>query len=273
MATDENDQSEESESFWFDECLPDVKQNSWHDLAARNPVLANKTGLQEIWDLIRGECLGQQDDGQARRLADKKYASWKQEDFTDLIAKAHRDYCSLFFRDFEQQRETLNHKSLENDFIWKMGNARKDIKSADAPRVRFENVFTTWQYMQNPSSILAGDRLAQVRAVNESRKNWLRIKQQITSFLDQEPEKWGLKLSPKGKEIRDRILNGQSSCCFQVDEFLRGFEDLANADDDKRMATLGAFADAIDSLHLALHDIRHEESGQEIFGGHFDYLA
>jgi hypothetical protein len=78
--------------FWFDECLTDIGETSYTALTEKCEIISEKIKLKELWNLIRGECLGKPDG----ISIEENCKGWTQDDFTNLFECAHKEYISIF---------------------------------------------------------------------------------------------------------------------------------------------------------------------------------
>jgi len=78
--------------FWFDECLPDLGETPYESLIEKCAKLSEKSRLRELWNLLRGECLGKPDG----ISIEENCEGWTQDDFTIFFQTAHREYASIF---------------------------------------------------------------------------------------------------------------------------------------------------------------------------------
>lgn len=255
--------------FWFDECLPDVEgtTNSWKHLVGLHSELREKKGLEKIWRVLRGVCLGEND---GLNFAD--IAGWSQDDVTKLLKKAHDDYMSLFAEEdkkcrlvaLEICRSTLNHNRVKNDFINKIANTDRALPI----ELRGENCLAAWECIQKrlgpgPDETIA----ARSRAAQSGLAAWPKIEDEIRAFFECSLPEAGLSLTARGNELRTALI-GERGCLDQIRRFVQEFDNIAELPKSAKQERLKLFLEAVDALHDGIAAMRYRDEDAELFGGY-----
>ena len=82
--------------YWFDECLPDIKENSFSELVENYGQLKSCKNLEKVWNLLRKECVGEKE-GITIKEAIKSFSQDSEQDkLTELFELSHEEYFGLF---------------------------------------------------------------------------------------------------------------------------------------------------------------------------------
>jgi len=266
--------------YWFDECLPDVRERSWHQLRKDYLPLKYCHKLSQVWNLLRQECCGE-DLLESTENAEpaRTYVAWNQEQFTNLFMDAHREYVSLFFEEFDRIRSNLVHMRIVNDILCKVGNNRTDcsLPCTDdllSLRERFVPTFRALRHHLNEEEALGKEEKADVRNLISAIKQWPSIQDEVRTLFDVEPARWGLHLTDEGNGIRDKICAEPNGCLRVAANFFCDFIEIAYLDADAQDARVLEFANAVDYIYHILHiTMKYSRDSAIPFGGLLDYVG
>jgi hypothetical protein len=246
--------------FWFDECLPAVKEKRFSKLKEAEPLLRYCRELEKLWKLLRRECGN-------KEIFDKEGAA--QDDYTCLFEKAYDDLLWLFNAkkkadELENKRNILNHNRLKNEFIQEITPGLEANKG--------EYICLYWEKLCGESAAkIEEDVLAsRIGSIDDAFSFWPDLEDEINSFFNSVIRDYGFEFTGKGEKLKIELIDNKKSSLAIVDNFIKEFKKIAKESKSVRNKRLEEFFMALDNMHEKISDMSLGRNPGNIFNG---YLA
>lgn len=256
--------------YWFATILPDITSYTYSELAERFPPLHMCIHLKDIYEILRGECLGMKD---GRRLF-PDYKEWSQDNITDLVLRAHQEFVGLFNKNIrsadwvdsdnasvvEKKRQQLRHDFFKNAFMEALGFLRNDLSIEERGR----KILTYWGHTID----IVDERddteaMEQIEPVNMGLSQWEHVSELLHAFWYEVPGQYGFRLTEDGFATRTLLFDGPIR---EIDHFVTNFLELGHGTQEQRFKRITKFFEAADLLHEELKKMRRDQDLP--FGGY-----